>query len=72
MFKTLIILYALSFWAPECTPNPGRSFPHPSMSMIRKHRRLPGPAKQNGVYNGKNNAYNSSQAAFHSAYAPSR
>ncbi len=28
MFKTLIILYALSFWVTECTPNPGRSFPH--------------------------------------------
>ncbi len=28
MFKTLIILYALNFWVIECTPNPGRSFPH--------------------------------------------
>ncbi len=28
MFKTLVILYALSFWVTECTPNPGRSFPH--------------------------------------------
>ncbi len=28
MFKTLIILYTLNFWAIECTPNPGRSFPH--------------------------------------------
>ena len=28
MFKTLIILYALSFRVTECTPNPGRSFPH--------------------------------------------
>ena len=28
MFKTLIILYALSFWVTECTPNSGRSFPH--------------------------------------------
>ena len=28
MFKTLIILYARSFWVTECTPNPGRSFPH--------------------------------------------
>ncbi len=28
MFKTLILLYALSFWVTECTPNPGWSFPH--------------------------------------------
>ncbi len=28
IFKTLIILYARSFWVTECTPNPGRSFQH--------------------------------------------
>jgi hypothetical protein len=33
-FRTLIILYALSFWVAECTPNPGRSFPHSPMSMV--------------------------------------
>ncbi len=28
MFKTLIILYALSSWETEIRPNPGRSVPH--------------------------------------------
>ena len=35
MFKTLIILYARSFWVTECTPNPGRSFPHWRAPMIK-------------------------------------
>jgi hypothetical protein len=30
-----IILYALSFWVTECTPNPGRSFPHSPLSIDR-------------------------------------
>ncbi len=34
MFKTLVILYALSFWETECTPNPCQSFPHSLLSMV--------------------------------------
>ena len=34
MFKTLIVLYALSFWVTECTPNPSWSFPHLPLSMV--------------------------------------
>jgi hypothetical protein len=34
MFQTLIILYALSCWVTECTPDPGRSFLHSPLSMI--------------------------------------
>ncbi len=34
MFKTPIILYALNFWVIECTPNPGRSFPHWPAPML--------------------------------------
>jgi hypothetical protein len=34
MFKTLIILYARSFWVTASRPNPGRSFQHWPQSMI--------------------------------------
>ncbi len=34
MFKTLIILYAINFWVIECTPNPGRPFPHWPVPMV--------------------------------------
>ncbi len=40
MFKTLIILYALSFWVNERTPNPGRSFPYSPLSMLSKGKRV--------------------------------
>ncbi len=40
MFKTLIILYARSFWVTECTPNPDWSFPHwlAPMLLAATHR----------------------------------
>ena len=38
MFKTLIILYALSFRVTECTPNPGRSFPHWLAPMVNSRK----------------------------------
>jgi hypothetical protein len=34
MFKTLIILYARSFFETESRPNPGRSFPHWLATMV--------------------------------------
>ncbi len=34
MFKTIIILYARSFWETESRPNPGRSFPHWLAPMV--------------------------------------
>ena len=40
MFKTLI-KRAVSFWVTECTPNPGRSFPHWLAPKYQSKRRMP-------------------------------
>jgi hypothetical protein len=44
MFKTLIILYALSFWVTECTPNPSRSFSRSPLSMCAAEKPMPAAA----------------------------
>ncbi len=51
MFKTLILLYARSFWETGSRPKPGRSFPHwlATMSCLTQNEERGGDIEARGV-----------------------